>query len=34
MAGYLKAWYNEASTRDTAAPMRDMMHWMLGGRGR
>jgi len=34
MEGYLQAWYGEDSTRDTAAPMRDMMYRMPGGRGR
>jgi uncharacterized protein (DUF305 family) len=31
MEGYLKAWYGEASTRDQARPMRDMMGRMMGG---
>ncbi|MCP9490443.1 MAG: DUF305 domain-containing protein [Solirubrobacteraceae bacterium MAG38_C4-C5] len=30
MEGYLREWYDEASTRDTAGPMRDMMQRMLG----
>ncbi len=34
MEGYLQAWYSEDSTRDTAAPLRDMMHRTPGGRGR
>ncbi len=31
MEGYLKAWYGDASTRDLAGPMRDMMGRMMGG---
>ncbi len=31
MEGYLKAWYGDASTRDLAGPMRDMMERMMGG---
>ncbi len=34
MEGDLQAWYGEDSTRDTAAPLRDMMYRMPGGRGR
>ncbi len=30
MEGYLKTWYNETSTRDTAAGMRDMMKRIMG----
>jgi uncharacterized protein (DUF305 family) len=29
MEGYLKTWYNQASTRDLAAPMREMMQRMM-----
>jgi uncharacterized protein (DUF305 family) len=31
MERYLKAWYGDASTRDLAGPMRDMMWRMMGG---
>jgi uncharacterized protein (DUF305 family) len=31
MEGYLKDWYGDASTRDLAGPMRDMMGRMMGG---
>ncbi|MBA2513215.1 MAG: DUF305 domain-containing protein [Solirubrobacterales bacterium] len=31
MEGYLKAWYGDESTRDLAAPMREMMGRMMGG---
>jgi len=31
MAGYLKTWYGEDSTRNLAAPMRGMMQQMMGG---
>lgn len=30
MEGYLRDWYGESSTRDTAAGMRDMMRRMMG----
>ena len=30
MEGYLRNWYGEASTRDTAAGMREMMRRMIG----
>ncbi len=30
MEGYLKTWYNQGSTRDLAAPMREMMRRMMG----
>lgn len=30
MEGYLRDWYGEGSTRDTAASMRDMMRRMMG----
>jgi uncharacterized protein (DUF305 family) len=33
MEGYLKTWYGEDSTRNLAAPMREMMQWMLAGAG-
>ena len=31
MERYLKAWYDDVSTRDLAGPMRDMMGRMMGG---
>ncbi len=34
MEGYLKAWYNEDSTRERAGAMRDMMRRMMGDRRR
>jgi hypothetical protein len=30
MEGYLREWYGEGSTRDSAEAMRDMMRRMLG----